>query len=113
MSLSIQFTSEEEALLEAASRQSTRSKSELVRQGARELCRRLLQQDRRTPYQLGEDLFGVGRWPKRRSTRSNDKFGRRCVPNTAAWVDTGLVVTLLASNYKFSLIEILYQQYTL
>jgi len=35
MPLSVRFTPEEEALLEAASRQSTRSKSELVRQGVR------------------------------------------------------------------------------
>lgn len=61
MPLSIQFTPEEEALLEAASRQSTCSKSELVRQGARELCQRLLHQDRQTPYQSGQDLFGAGR----------------------------------------------------
>ena len=61
MPLSIQFTPEEEALLEAASRQSTRSKSELVRQGARELCQRLLHQDGQTPYQSGQGLFGAGR----------------------------------------------------
>ena len=60
MSLSIQFTPEEEALLEAASRQSTRSKSELVHQGVRELCQRLLEQDGQTPYELGQDLFGAG-----------------------------------------------------
>lgn len=36
MPLSIQFTPKEEALLEAASRQVTRSKSELVRQGVPE-----------------------------------------------------------------------------
>ena len=60
MSLSVQFTPEEEALLEAASRQFTRSKSELVRQGVRELCQRLLQPTDRSPYELGQDLFGVG-----------------------------------------------------
>jgi Arc/MetJ-type ribon-helix-helix transcriptional regulator len=60
MSLSVRFTPEEEALLEAASRQSTRSKSELVRQGVRELCQRLLKQDGQTPYELGRDLFGAG-----------------------------------------------------
>ena len=60
MSLSVRFTPEEEALLEAASRQSTRSKGELVRQGVRELCQRLLEQDGQTPYELGRDLFGSG-----------------------------------------------------
>lgn len=60
MSLSVQFTPEEEALLEAASRQFTRSKSELVRQGVRELCQRLLQQTDQSPYELGRDLFGAG-----------------------------------------------------
>ena len=60
MSLSVQFTPEEEALLEAASRQSTRTKGELVRQGVRELCQRLLEQDGQTTYELGRDLFGAG-----------------------------------------------------
>jgi len=61
MSLSIQFTPEEEALLEAASRQVTRSKSELVHQGVRELCQRLLQPPTdQSPYERGQDLFGAG-----------------------------------------------------
>jgi hypothetical protein len=60
MPLSVRFTPEEEALLEAASRQFTRSKSELVRQGARELCQRLLKQTSPTPYEAGQDLFGAG-----------------------------------------------------
>jgi len=60
MPLSIRLSPEEEALLEAASRQCARSKSELVRQGTRELCQRLLRQTDRTPYELGQDLFGAG-----------------------------------------------------
>ncbi|MFZ1829336.1 MAG: CopG family transcriptional regulator [Candidatus Competibacteraceae bacterium] len=61
MSLSIQFTPEEEALLEAAGRQATCSKSELVRQGVRELCQRLLQPPTdQSPYERGQDLFGAG-----------------------------------------------------
>jgi hypothetical protein len=62
MPLSIRLSPEEEALLEAASRQCARSKSELVRQGIREVCQRLLRQTDRTPYDLGQDLFGAGQW---------------------------------------------------
>ncbi|MTW22382.1 CopG family transcriptional regulator [Allochromatium palmeri] len=60
MPLSILLTPEEEALLEAASRQSARSQSDLVRQSVRELCQRLLEQAGSTPYELGQDLFGAG-----------------------------------------------------
>lgn len=60
MALSVRLTSEEEALLEIVSRQLARSKSELVREGVRELCQRLLKQNGPTPYELGQDLFGAG-----------------------------------------------------
>lgn len=60
MALSVRLTSEEEALLEMVSRQLARSKSELVREGVRELCQRLLKQNGPTPYELGQDLFGAG-----------------------------------------------------
>lgn len=59
MSLSVRLTPEEEALLDAASRQTARSKSELVRQGVRELCQRLARAEK-TPFDLGKDLFGAG-----------------------------------------------------
>ncbi|OFZ72422.1 MAG: hypothetical protein A2W04_09525 [Betaproteobacteria bacterium RBG_16_64_9] len=59
MPLSVRLTAEEEALLEAAARQTARSKSELVRQGVRELCQRLARADR-TPFDLGRNLFGAG-----------------------------------------------------
>ena len=60
MTLSVRLTAEEEALLETASRQLARSKSELVREGFRELCQRLLKPASSTPYELGQDLFGAG-----------------------------------------------------
>ena len=60
MSLSIQLSSEEEALLQAASRQCARSPDDLARQGLRELCLRLVRQDNHTPFELGQELFGMG-----------------------------------------------------
>lgn len=59
MTLSVRLNPEEEALLEAAARQTARSKSELVRQGVRELCQRLARAEK-TPFDLGADLFGAG-----------------------------------------------------
>lgn len=59
MTLSVRLTPEEEALLEAAARQTARSKSDLVRQGVRELCMRLARADK-SPYDLGIGLFGAG-----------------------------------------------------
>ncbi|WP_295405232.1 hypothetical protein [uncultured Thiocystis sp.] len=60
MPLTVCLTPEEEALLEAVSRQSARSQDDLVRQGIREICQRLLEQTGPTPYALGQDLFGAG-----------------------------------------------------
>ena len=60
MPLSVRLTSEEEALLDAAARQTTRSRSELVRQAVRELCQRLTRADK-TPFTLGKRLFGAGK----------------------------------------------------
>jgi Arc/MetJ-type ribon-helix-helix transcriptional regulator len=59
MPLSVRLTPKEKALLETASRKTARSKSELVRQGVRELCQRLTRGEK-TPYDLGKKLFGVG-----------------------------------------------------
>lgn len=59
MTLSVRLTPEEDALLETAARQTARSKSELVRQGVRELCLRLTRAEK-TPYDLGKELFGAG-----------------------------------------------------
>ena len=59
MPLSVRLTPKEEALLEAASRQTARSKSELVREGVRDLCQRLARGGK-TPYDLGKKLFGAG-----------------------------------------------------
>ena len=55
MPLSVRLTAKEEALLEAVSRRTARSKSELVR----ELCQRLARGGK-TPYDLGKKLFGAG-----------------------------------------------------
>ena len=59
MPLSVRLSPEEETLLDAAARQTARSKSEIVRQGVRELCQRLAHAGK-TPYDLGKDLFGAG-----------------------------------------------------
>jgi Arc/MetJ-type ribon-helix-helix transcriptional regulator len=59
MPLSVRLSPEEEAMLEAASQLTARSRSELVRQGVRELCQRL----NRAPVSaadLGADLFDLG-----------------------------------------------------
>lgn len=59
MPLSVRLTTEDERLLDAASRRSQRPKSELVRQAIRELCLRLSRPEK-TPYEMGQGLFGVG-----------------------------------------------------
>ena len=59
MPLSVRLTNEEEALLDAAARQTARSRSALVRQAVRELCQRLVRADK-TPFDLGKRLFGAG-----------------------------------------------------
>jgi hypothetical protein len=59
MPLSVRLTNEEEALLDAAARQTARSRSQLVRQAVRELCQRLARSEK-TPYDLGKRLFGAG-----------------------------------------------------
>ncbi len=60
MPFNVCLTPEEEALLDRVSRQSARSQDDLIRQGIRELCQRLLEQPEPTPYELGRDLFGAG-----------------------------------------------------
>lgn len=60
MTLSIQLSPDEEALLQAASRRCAVTPNDLARQGVRELCQRLMRQPDRTPYELGQDLFGAG-----------------------------------------------------
>jgi len=59
MPLSIRLTPEEERLLEKACQRSARSKSDIVKQGVREVCSRIVRGDK-TPYELGADLFGAG-----------------------------------------------------
>lgn len=62
MPLTVCLTLEEEALLDAVSRQSARSQDDLARQGIRELCLRLTEETETgpTPFELGQDLFGAG-----------------------------------------------------
>lgn len=59
MPFSVRLTEEEEALLEAAARRTARTKSELVREGVRELCLRLARADK-SPFDLGKGHFGAG-----------------------------------------------------
>ncbi|MBM4199836.1 MAG: TraY domain-containing protein [Gammaproteobacteria bacterium] len=59
MRLSVRLNPEEERLLEKACQRSARSKSDIVRQGVREVCARIVRGDK-TPYELGADLFGAG-----------------------------------------------------
>ena len=59
MPLSVRLTNEEQALLDAAARQTARSRSALVRQAVREFCLRLVRADK-TSYDLGKRLFGRG-----------------------------------------------------
>jgi predicted transcriptional regulator len=59
MTLSVRLAPEEEALLEAASRQTARSKSQLARQAIQEFCARLQRQEQ-SAFDLGADLFGQG-----------------------------------------------------
>lgn len=62
MRLSVRLNPEEERLLEKACQQSARSKTDIVRQGVREVCARIVRGDSgdMTPYELGADLFGAG-----------------------------------------------------
>jgi hypothetical protein len=59
MPLSVRLTPEENALLEAASRQTALSKSQLARQAIQEFCNRLRREER-SAFDLGADLFGQG-----------------------------------------------------
>lgn len=59
MPLSIRLTAEEEALLERACRRSTRSKSDIVKQGVREVCARIVRGEK-TPFERGGGLFDAG-----------------------------------------------------
>ena len=59
MTLSVRLSAEEERLLEKTARRIGRSKSELARQAVYELCQKLTQEER-SPYSIGEDLFGAG-----------------------------------------------------
>jgi hypothetical protein len=60
MPFTICLTPEEQALLDRVSRQSARSQDDLVRQGIRELCQRLLEKTGPTSYESGRELFGAG-----------------------------------------------------
>jgi hypothetical protein len=59
MPFSVRLTAEEERLLDAAARQTRRTKSELVREAVRELSLRLARGDK-SPFDLGKGLFGSG-----------------------------------------------------
>lgn len=59
MPLSVRLSADDEVLLEKTARRLGRSKSDLARQAVHELCQKLVQ-DERSPYSLGEDLFGAG-----------------------------------------------------
>ncbi|THF62301.1 ribbon-helix-helix protein, CopG family [Pseudothauera nasutitermitis] len=58
MTLSIRLDPELEAELARAAAQTGRSKSELVKAGLREYLARVV--PKKTPYELGKDLFGDG-----------------------------------------------------
>ncbi|MBI2317945.1 MAG: TraY domain-containing protein [Betaproteobacteria bacterium] len=60
MPISVRLSAEEEALLEKASRRSARSKSDIVKQGVREVCARLVRGEQ-SPFAMGKDLFGAGK----------------------------------------------------
>lgn len=59
MPLSIRLSAEEESLLERACRRSSRSKSDIVKQGVREICARIVRGEK-TPFELGDGLFDAG-----------------------------------------------------
>jgi hypothetical protein len=59
MPYSIRLSRDEERLLAAASRKTGQSKTDLVRQGMRELCEQLVGPPA-SPYELGRGLFGAG-----------------------------------------------------
>lgn len=59
MPISVRLSAEEEALLEKASRRSSRSKSDIVKQGVREVCARIVRGEQ-SPFAMGKDLFGAG-----------------------------------------------------
>lgn len=63
MTLTVRLSSEDEALLEKTARRVGRSKSDLARQAVQELCQKLIQEER-SPYSLGQDLFGAGKLAK-------------------------------------------------
>jgi Arc/MetJ-type ribon-helix-helix transcriptional regulator len=73
---SIRLTPEEEALLDEAARRTSRSRSELVREGLREVCQRLIPEGR-SASSLGKGLFGAGtlaappREPQKRAVWEN------------------------------------------
>ena len=59
MTLSVELTPEEEALLEEVSRRMERDQVDLVRQAIREYCQALVSAEK-SPYELGSGLFGAG-----------------------------------------------------
>ncbi len=59
MTLSVELTPEEEALLEEVSRQMERDQGDLARQAIREFCQALVAAEK-SPYELGNGLFGAG-----------------------------------------------------
>jgi len=63
MTLTVRLSSEDETLLEKTARRVGRSKRDLARQAVHELCQKLIQEER-SPYSLGQDLFGAGELAK-------------------------------------------------
>jgi hypothetical protein len=59
MTLSLDLTPEEEALLEEVSRRTERNQDDLARQAIREFCQSLVSAEK-SPYELGRELFGTG-----------------------------------------------------
>lgn len=59
MPFSIRLSRSDEKLLEAASRRTSRPRSELARDAIREFCMRLVRPGK-SPWELGKNLFGKG-----------------------------------------------------
>jgi len=91
MTLSVQLTPEEEALLEEVSRRTERNQGELVRQAIREFCQVLVSAEK-SPYELGEGLFGQALLAAPPADPASALYGRSYVPSIRAWIDNGFLV---------------------
>ena len=68
MPFSIRLSGADERLLEAAAKRTSRTKSELAREGIREHCVRLAGGDA-SAFDLGKGLFGIGALARPRAPR--------------------------------------------